>query len=176
MTIEQLVKELSMPIYKKDDDKIRFLKKHLKTDYLDYELKMTISKGILDQCRYTDVVGRKVYSPNGPVEYECKIIALIQSYYKDIELRDGEDRLVDFNLLEKHDISKYMIAAIGEDIKRFDAVYGMIREDIEYKESFVPWLDTKIQMMGMIINRGMDLLDNPAVKEKINEMVSTNNE
>lgn len=175
MTIEQLIKELTSPIYKSEKNKIDRLKRYLKTDYVDYEMKISICERILKASRYIKIGEKNVYKPNGPLEYELKVIALIQTYYKDIELRDGESRLVDFNLLEKNDLTKLVIAAIGDDIERFDAVYGLIANDMEYSESFIPWLDTKLTTLGILVDKGLDLLDNPILKDKVNGIMKFEN-
>lgn len=165
MTIEQLVKELSSLAYKSEEKKIERLKKLLKTDYIEYHTKMSVSKQIIEQSRYIKVNDKMVYSPNGCIEYQIKIIALIQLYY-DIQLRDGEDRVIDFNLIEKNNLSKLLIDAIGEDIVRFNAVYGMTSEDVSYKESFVPFISSKFDSVKTLID-GLGVLDNPEIRERM---------
>lgn len=175
MTIEQLVKELNSPAYKTEDKKIMLLRKYLKTDYLDYELKISICERILKASRYKEVMGRNVYSPNGVLEYELKIIAILQSYFKDIKMRDDEDRLADFNLLEKNNISELLIKTVGEDITRFNAVYNMMASDMAYKESLLPWIDTKWEVMRTVLDKGLSVIDNPAIKEKMAEIMQNDN-
>ena len=174
MTIEQLVEELDSPVYKNEDKKIERLKKFLKTDYLNYEMKIHTCEQILRASRYKEVKGKRVYSPNGVLEYELKIISILDVYFKDIELRSGDNRLVDFNLLEKNNISELLLKAVGEDITRFNAVYNMMASDMAYKESLVPWIDTKWEVINNVIDKGLSVIDSPAIQEKMNKLIQTN--
>ena len=172
MTIEQLVEELKNPKYRDEEKKIEKVKSYLRTDYVEYHTKMAVSKQILEQSRYVDIGDKKVYSPNGALEYEIKVIAMIQIYYKDIELRDGEDRAVDFNLLEKNNLTGILLAAIGEDVTRFNAVYNMTADDLAYKESFVPWIDAKFDAFKIIIDKAFSVFDNEEIKAKFEQLVA----
>lgn len=166
MTIEQLVKELDSPVYKTEEKKIERLKKYLRTDYVEYNTKMSVSKQILEQSRYTEVNGKKIYCPNGALEYQIKVIALVQLYFKDIVLRDGVDRTVDFNLLEKNNITALLIKAIGDDFSRFEIIYSMTAKDLSYKESFVSWIDSKWDTLSVVFGRMLPLFESLESEEK----------
>lgn len=149
MTIEQLVKELSMPIYKKDDDKIRFLKKHLKTDYLDYLAKIELCRQTLFKSMYVEVDGKEVYKPDSPLRYALTISAYLQAYY-DFEL--SNIFMDDLNALEKNGLTEFVIKAIGSDIERLNVVMKMMVDDLDYANSLVPFLDIKTEAIDIALN------------------------
>lgn len=149
MTIEQLVKELSMPIYKKDDDKIRFLKKHLKTDYLDYLAKIELCRQTLFKSMYIEVDDKEVYKPDSPLRYALTISAYLQAYY-DFEL--SNIFMDDLNALEKNGLTELVIKAIGSDIERLNVVMKMMVDDLDYANSLVPFLDIKTEAIDIALN------------------------
>lgn len=179
MTIEQLVEELKNPKYRDDEKKVELLKKHLKTDYLPYEMKINSCRKILETARYKTVNGKKIYSPNGTTEYYIKIVSIIQLYY-DIEMRDGEDRNEDFNLLEKNDITELLIKAIpSKEIERLATVHNILAEDMVYEASIVPFLENKFEAIDIVFDRMLKMFDiekmKALVEKKLNEENETNN-
>lgn len=149
MTIEQLVKELNMSIYKKDDDKIKFLKKHLKTDYLDYLAKIDLCRQVLFKSMYAEVDGKEIYKPDSPLRYALTISAYLQAYY-DFELNNVF--MEDLNTLEKNNLTEFIIKAIGSDVERLNVVMKMMVDDLDYTNSLIPFLDTKMEAIGIVLN------------------------
>ena len=163
MTIEQLIKELSSPIYKDEEKKIGYIKKHLKVDYVDYLAKISLCKQILDKSMYTEINHRTVYKPDSPIRYVLTISALLQAYY-DFELNSVF--MEDFNILEKNDVTKLIIKSIGTDIERFNGVMAMMVDDLDYANSLVPFLDTKTEAIGMSLDAFKNVAETKNEEEK----------
>lgn len=149
MTIEQLVKVLEGSQYRGDNGekkKIEMLKKHLKVEYVEYEAKLDICKQILLKSSYKTVNGRELYRPNTPLRYMLTISSYLQTYY---DFDQSNMFMHDFNLLEKHELTELIVKAIGDDVKRFNTVLNMMTDDLNYENSLIPYMDTKIEAMDI---------------------------
>ena len=149
MTIQELVSELGSPIYKTEDKKIAFIKKHLKEDYVDYLAKIELCKQILFKSMYVEIDGKDVYKPDSPLRYALTISAYLQAYY-DFEL--SKVFMEDFNMLEKNNLTELLIKAIGSDVERLNIVMKMMVDDLDYTNSLVPYLDTKTEAIGTVLD------------------------
>ena len=163
MTIEQLIKELSAPIYKDEEKKVERVRKHLKVDYVDYLAKMELCRQILSKSMYAEVNGRVIYKPNSPMRYMLTISALLQAYY-DFDL--SKVFMEDFNALEKNDMTKLIIKGIGADMERFSGVMTMMVDDLDYANSLVPFLDTKTEAIGMSLDAFKNVAETKNEEEK----------
>lgn len=171
MDIKELVTTLNGTQYKNDPNdkkKIELIRKHLKTEYVSYNAKIDICSNILKASRYHNVNDKQVYSPNGPLEYELKIISIIQVYY-DFELKDGLERIEDFDLLEKYNISSLLIEGIKNEYIKLNAIYNMMAEDISYKESLIPYIDSRISSLGVVNTQWLNVFSEYLEKTKAQE-------
>lgn len=168
MTIEQLVKELSSPVYKSEEKKIAFIKKHLKVDYIDYLAKIELCKQILFKSMYVEINGKEVYKPDSPLRYALTISGYLQVYY-DFELSNMF--MDDLNALEKNGLTELIIKAIGSDVERLNIVMKMIVDDLDYSNSLVPYLDTKTEAIGV----ALDTLNKISEARKTEEKEIENN-
>lgn len=149
MTIAQLVKELESPAYKIVDKKVERIKKNLKVDYVDYLAKIEYCTKILAKSMYAEVNGKEIYKPNTPLRYALTISTYLQAYYN-FELSNVF--MEDFNLLEKNNLTPLLVKAIGDDVSRFNFVMDGMIADLDYANSLVPYLDTKIESMGVALS------------------------
>ena len=149
MTIEQLVKELESSAYKTIEKKIEKIKKYLKVDYVDYLTKISLCKQILNQSMYVETNGVTTYKPDSPLRYALTISMYLQTYYN-FELKNTF--MEDFNLLEKNNLTPLFIKAIGDDVTRFNFVMDGMISDLDYANSLVPYMDTKIEAMGIALD------------------------
>ena len=149
MTIQELVRELGSPIYKTEDKKITFIKKHLKVDYVDYLAKIELCKQILFKSMYIEIDGKEVYKPDSPLRYALTISAYLQAYY---DFKLSKVFMEDFNMLEKNNLTELLIKAIGSDVERLNIVMKMMVDDLDYTNSLVPYLDTKTEAIGTVLD------------------------
>ena len=149
MTIQELVDELKGSKYTSDDKKIEYLKKHLKTDYIVYEEKTRLCKQILLTAMFVKVDDKNIYKPNTPLKYETTIFCYLQTYF---EFDLNEEFLKDFNILEQNKITELLLRAVGDDVNRFNTVLSMMEDDLVYDNSLVPYLETKVEAMDIMLN------------------------
>lgn len=149
MTIEQLVKVLEGSQYQgngAEKKKIEMIRKHLKVEYVEYGAKLDFCKQILLKSMYTIVNGREVFKPNSPLKYALIISTYLQAYF---DFEQSNLFMEDFNLLEKNNVTELLIKAIGDDVIRFNTVLNMMTDDLNYENSLVPYIDTKIEAMDI---------------------------
>ena len=171
MTIQELVDELKGSKYTSDDKKIEYLKKHLKVTYLPYLQKVSACNLVLNSCRYIEVMGRKIYTPNGANEYVMKIYSILKMYY-DFDI-DTEENYEILDKLEENNLTELILKAVGKDLMRYDAVYNIVSEDISYNASLVPYLETKLDAISIVFNELTPVLDE--VKKRIEQDNKQNN-
>lgn len=162
--------------YNEAKQKNAFVNKHIVTNYITYETKISLAKNIVEISMYKDINGKKVFVPNTPVRYMLFVQALIDSY-TDLEWDKTDDGVLDvsedFNDLEKNGLVEIIIAAIGDDITKFTTVLNMVVDDtIDTNRSIVPFLETKFEAISMLLDTFSQALENSEIKEKINQMLA----
>ena len=165
MTIQELVDELKGSKYTSDEKKIEYLKKHLKTTYLPYLQKISACSSVLNTIRYTEVQGRKMYTPSGANEYVMKIYSILRMYY-DFNI-EAEENYEILDKLEENDLTELVLKAVGKDLMRYDAVYNIISEDMSYNASLVPYLENKMDAISMTLNAMVPVLE--AAKKRVEQ-------
>lgn len=171
MLISEFVKK-----YNEAKQKNAFVNKHIVTNYITYETKISLARNIVEVSMYKYINEKKRFIPNTPVRYMLFVQALIDSY-TDLEWDKTDDGVLDvsedFNNLEKNGLVEIIIAAIGDDITKFTTVLNMVVDDtIDTNRSIVPFLETKFEAISMLLDTFSQALENSEIKEKINQMLA----
>ncbi len=131
--------------------KDRVVKKHIVTNYISYEVKISEANKIIKHSFYTDVDGEETYLANSPVRYILFMMAVIRSY-TDLEF-DNTNAMIQFDLLESRGIIEMIIELIGQDYERFQTVLNMTIDDLMSNErSLVSYFDRKLTALGKTIS------------------------
>ena len=109
--------------YDRAQSKDRLIKKHVLSDYISFEVKLSESKKIIEHSCYEDVDGRRVFRMNSPVRYMLFMMAVIRSY-TDLEF-DLTNTMIQFDLLDQRGIFEQLIQVIGGDVDKFQTVLNM---------------------------------------------------
>jgi len=162
--------------YNEAKQKNAFVNKHIVTNYITYETKISLARNIVEVSMYKYINEKKRFIPNTPVRYMLFVQALIDSY-TDLEWDKTDDGVLDvsedFNNLEKNGLVEIIIAAIGDDITKFTTVLNMVVDDtIDTNRSIVPFLETKFEAISMLLDTFSQALENSEIKEKINQMLA----
>lgn len=141
-------------------DKNSIVKKHIVTDYIPYEQKISECRNIINVALYKEVNGRKVFMYDSPAVYHLFILSVMRNY-TDIDMYDEEDfgyEVRGFNALEQYNIFSCIAENIGQDYKGFQTVLSMMTDDAVQNNSLVPFLDTKFEALAMVVNSFKDVL------------------
>lgn len=160
--------------YNESKQKNALVNKHITTNYITYETKISLARRIVDVSMYKEINGKKVFVPNTPVRYMLFVQALIDSY-TDLEWdKTGEnlDISASFNNLEKNGIVETIIAAIGDDVSRFTTVLNMVvDDDTDLHRSIVPFLENKIEALSLFLDTISQAIESPEIQEKIGQFL-----
>lgn len=166
MTVETFVKEYNMrsSLKLKDD----YVKAHIVKDYLNYEEKLAICKGVVDTTSYVRVEGKKVYNVNTPAEYMHFVLRIIMAY-TDIEIGKDNNMLADFNLLDKNNLIDIIIESIDKsEIQKMRTVLKMMKADIESNErTLVSYLENKMNLLKLFDGITLPPMTNVAEETEI---------
>lgn len=162
--------------YNEAKQKNAFVNKHIVTNYITYETKISLARNIVEVSMYKYINEKKRFIPNTPVRYMLFVQALINSY-TDLEWDKTDDGALSisesFNNLEKNGLIEIIIAAIGDDVTKFTTVLNMVVDDtIDTNRSIVPFLETKFEAISMLLDTFSQALENSEIKEKINQMLA----
>lgn len=133
--------------YDQAQSKDRLIKKHVLSDYISFEVKLSESKKIIEYSCYEDVDGRRVFRLNSPVRYMLFMMAVIRSY-TDLEF-DLTNTMIQFDLLDQRGIFEQLIQIIGGDVDKFQTVLNMTMDDLMANERSMV---AKIADLGEAIN------------------------
>ena len=112
---------------------------------------------------YVEIDGKEVYKPDSPLRYALTISAYLQAYY-DFEL--SKVFMEDLNMLEKNNLTELLIKAIGSDVERLNIVMKMMVDDLDYTNSLVPYLDTKTEAIGIVLDSLVKVSETKINEEK----------
>lgn len=165
--------------YNEAKQKNAFVNKHIVTNYITYETKISLARNMVEISMYKDINGKKVFVPNTPMRYMLFVQALIDSY-TDLEWDKTDDGALkvseSFNNLEKNGLVEIIIAAIGDDVTKLTTVLNMVVDDaVDANRSIVPFLETKTEAISMLFDTFSQALESPGIKEKIEELVNKAN-
>ncbi len=136
-----------------DDKKAELVRKHIVTDYVSYEKKITEARKIVDIADYVEVQEKKVYKRNSPNTYYLFILSLITNY-TDFEWDKNKEGLDIFNLFNKNGIIPLLISLLPEnEYEEFDTVLKMVESD-EYENyrSFAGFMESKVEAINLTLN------------------------
>ena len=132
---------------KDDVAKDRLVRKHIIKDYLDYATKIDESKKIIKFSLYNND-GK--FFLNSPIHYMLFTMSVIKNY-TDLEF-DQSNIMVQFDLVMKYGLMKYIISAVSADYEMFSAVLRMVYDDeFTNQRSIIPYIEQKFEaIMAMI--------------------------
>lgn len=161
--------------YNETKQKNAFVNKHIVTNYITYETKISLAKNIVEVSMYKYINEKKRFIPNTPVRYMLFVQALIDSY-TDLEWDKTDDGVLDvsedFNNLEKNGLVEIIIAAIGDDITKFTTVLNMVVDDeTDLNRSIIPFFETKFEAVSMVFDSLSQAIETPEIKEKITQLL-----
>lgn len=165
--------------YNEAKQKNAFVNKHIVTNYITYETKISLAKNIVEISMYKDINGKKVFVPNTPVRYMLFVQALIDSYTDlewDTKVNEQGESVLDvsasFNNLEKNGAVETLIAAIGDDVTKFTTVLNMVVDDeTDLNRSIIPFFETKFEAVSMVFDSLSQAIETPEIKEKITQLL-----
>ena len=129
--------------YLEANDKSKYVKKHIITDYIDYETKVAQANDIVIKS-VTEIDGDNVkFKMNTTTRYVLWCIA-VYKLYTDITF-DQINIMLQFNLLEKHEVMKVIYEFIGKDVERFKTTVEMCLNDyLTNNRSSIAFFENKI--------------------------------
>ena len=131
--------------FKQVNDKEKYVKKHVVRTYVKFEDKLSEAKKIVDRSLHIDGINGddQIFCYQTPNRYLLFMISVFMKY-TDIEFSDRP--LDDFNLIEEHNISEYVVKQIGNDYQRFQTILSMVYDDaINNERDIVSYIDRKYQ-------------------------------
>lgn len=121
---------------KTEEERISFLKEHIKTDYIPFEKKADIAKAIVQASYYVkekDINGNEVqkFRADSIAKYMLTCMSLID-LYTDIDRNKNQGKMVeDFNILNEYGIFDAMIQNMPQrELKEFNMVIQMTIDDL----------------------------------------------
>lgn len=180
MTVTEFVEE-----FNKTQTKDKLIKSHIKTTYIPYEMKIALCDNIIKHSMYKEVNSKQVFVPNMPLQYMFVIRTVIEQY-TDLEWSDTKNIMPEFNLLEQYDVVAYIFSKttgeyteVGKDYQKLKTILNMMIDDITDEErSLVPYIDTKLEAMSLMLNSLSDVINSFAEEnqDKIVDFLSGNKE
>lgn len=153
--ITQFLNELSIA-----KDREAYIQKHIMRTYVPIEEKRASCQRIIDMAVYKEVNNRSVFWPDTPLRIQLFTQEIIR-LYTDIDLTDGVDLTEDnaallkgYNKLEAADVISEIIEQFQTDFNKLDIIMKMMIDDAYLNgSSFINWLDTKVEAVGMVVNQ-----------------------
>ena len=165
--------------YNEAKQKNAFVNKHIVTNYITYETKISLARNIVEVSMYKYINEKKRFIPNTPVRYMLFVQALIDSYTDlewDTKVNEQGESVLDvstsFNNLEKNGAVEALIAAIGDDVTKFTTVLNMVVDDeTDLNRSIIPFFETKFEAVSMVFDSLSQAIETPEIKEKITQLL-----
>lgn len=125
--------------YNEAQNKEKYLKKHIVTDYLSWTEKVLEAQKIVQMSCYENDGDR--FKINSPLRYYLYVLAIVRSY-TDIEIEKNRG-IQSFDLLEKNGVTTLLLNQIS-DVKSFQTVLNWTLDDhmMNYRD-MTSWLDGK---------------------------------
>lgn len=180
MKVSEFVKKYQTSFSNATESQISaFIKKHIAKTYIPYEAKISIASNIVKYTMYKEVNERKIFATNSALQYMFFVQSVIDNY-TDLEWDKNEDGTTNitegFNLLEENNLVGLICDVIGTDVDRLSTVIKLVVEDeMNNNRSIVGYLDSKYEAVAMVINTFIDAIDSPIIKDKLTEIISSNN-
>ena len=145
MKLNKFVEELN-----KSNDKVKFLKKHIRREYVPYKEKVEGSERVIQSSMYKEINGVRKFAYNTPARYLLFIITIVTAYL-DVEV-DTENMLDEMDIIEENHVGDLLLAALP-DVKVYQTVLNMAVDDVVSTEnSLVVFLDNKIDALGLSLD------------------------
>lgn len=166
---------------KTDEEKIAFLKEHIKSDYVPFEKKADIAKAIVQASYYVkekDINGNEVqkFRADSIAKYMLTCMSLLD-LYTDIERNKNEGKMLeDFNILNEYGIFDVLIQNIQpRELKEFNMIIQMTVDDLLTNEyEMHSFIRNQVERFGTLISTALspiiEKLDVEEIKKVINEM------
>lgn len=167
MTIDKLIEEVNKAKkLKKEYD----FSKHITVKYMPYSEKVALVKSVIANTSYIEVDGKKVYKRNTASMLFVFTMQLIQKY-TDVEF-EANDVVAAYDKLMESGIMNCLMTQIPEEeISILRNMLDMQRDDEEENtRSIVSFLETKANVLDIILGSLEGFLNKPEVQAKIAEM------
>lgn len=165
-----------------DEEKEAFIKRCIKTTYVNYEQKYADVTNIVNPGNHTVMTDPtdetkmiKVFRRDTPMMYYQLKLTFLRNY-SDIEFESKTDdrmALRSYNLLESIGFIDSFIASLPEnEVAKYHSMLDMMNDDMYLNERDVAsFFDTKIDALSMVLNTTLGSLG-----EVINSIEQNNNE
>lgn len=165
-------------IKKGEEEKEKFVKEHIITEYVPYEKKADYAKAITDVSywkmeKLPDGADTKVLHIDSVAKYMLSCIALVK-LFTDIELQFGDGKALDnFNILNSSGVLDYIIQNVNQkELKEFNMVLQMTCDDVianEYENH--AYISKQIYRFGNLIGATLAPVISNLDGDKIEEIV-----
>lgn len=162
---------------KTDEEKIEFVKEHVKNEYIPLEQKANVAKAIVDSSywkeeKFGDEVTKKFYV-DSVANYMLKCMAMID-LYTDIERQKADGKMLDdFNTLNGSGILDLIIQNIDQrELKEFNMVIQMVQDDTisnEYENH--AFISNQVERFGKLIGISLAPVIAQMDAEKIKQII-----
>lgn len=146
-----------------DEEKKEFVERHIKTNYVNYEQKVTDVSSIVNIGNHTTIPDPSdetktiiIYKKNTPAMYYLLKLTLLKNY-SDIDIditADDGSVLRAYNQLESIGFIDVFIALLPkEEVTKYHSMLEMANDDVYVNErDIASYLDTKIDAFGVVLN------------------------
>lgn len=146
---------------KTEEEKIEFIKEHIKNEYVPFEKKADIAKAIVDNSYWRDEEfngeKKKILHVDSIANYMLKCIAIID-FYTDIERQKGDGKMLDdFNTLNESGIFDLVIQNIDQrELKEFNMILQMVQDDVIANEcENHAFISQQVERFGKLIGAAL---------------------
>lgn len=168
-------------IRKTDEEKLEFIKEHVKSDYIPFEKKADVAKAIVQVSYYVnekDINDNDVkkFYVDSVAKYMLTCMSIID-LYTDIERNKKEGKILeDFNVLNEYGIFDVLIQNIQpRELKEFNMIIQMTVDDLltnEYEaHSFIR---NQVERFGSLIGASIkpfiDQFDENTIKDLLSQI------
>ena len=141
MTVDEFVKGYDK--FTSDDAKVKYIKKHIVSDYVPYIKKINEAQRIIKASTYRD----DRFHLNTPARYMLTMVS-VATMYLGLEF-DSTNMVIEFDMLEKRGINDMFQGLIGVDYNRFLTLISMVYDDeIMNTRDLISFLETGAEAFG----------------------------
>lgn len=166
-----------MTVYKhkkNDDDKLNFVKEHIKNEYIPYERKADVARSIANQC-YKDSDGN--FHVDSIAKYMLTCMAMFE-LYTDIERSKVKGSMLDdFNLLNEYGILDSILSNVNpKELKEFNMVVQLTCDDMMANEFDAhAFFSKQVGRFGDLIGSVLEPIVSKMDMDKIEDVVNNLN-
>ena len=168
-------------IRKTDEEKLEFIKEHIKSDYIPFEKKADVAKAIIQASYYVnekDINDNdiKKFHVDSVAKYMLTCMSIID-LYTDIERNKNEGKMLeDFNVLNEYGIFDVLIQNIQpRELKEFNMIIQMTADDLLTNEyEMHSFIRNQVERFGTLISTAVkpfiDQFDENTIKDLLSQI------